>query len=423
MYGKEYCTTSLAIYREEELAVLQQASEQVDRIFTKVLRFTQRYVPDVILLNQLGIPPGLITSSRIEVPFHGLTRQDWILGKEGPKLIENNTDTPTGIPETAYLTGSIIHDLGSESMESFRVLQEDGSLHNPSVRMDDLIGEAFATLIRHYQELGLTGHIAFSCYDWHQEDLYNTNYLIGQVERRGFNPLLAPMEQLQVIENDGLYFQGQKIEIWYRLYPLEYLVHDQDEDGFQTGQAILSLIEQGKLAIINPTQSILTQSKGFLALIWSLYEKNGILPKIWGLKDPLFSEEELKIIQSFFLPTYFSNLPLMEQGKSFVEKAIYGREGKGTTLFNTKGEQEEVEFGQEKEEIEETKRYYGEQLKIYQERYEMEKVELHLDSTVYEGYLLSGVFVIGGKYAGLLPRVGGRITGDMAYYCPGVLLK
>ncbi|HJV45513.1 MAG TPA: glutathionylspermidine synthase family protein [Bacillota bacterium] len=390
MYGKPYCLPYTIVYSEEEYKEITAASEQLDRIYCKTLRFTQRHLPDPFFINQLGIHPALIPCSRIEVQYHGVSRQDWIINRDGMKLIENNTDTPTGIPETAYLSGSIIEDYTQ--------------LKNPSHRMDPTIQQAFQRLIDYYIEHGYSGRIAFSCYDWHEEDRCNTLYLMEQARKVTDQVRFAPIEELEVIPDVGLFYQGEKIEIWYRLYPLEYLVHDVAPDGFPTGMAILRLIENGKLAIINPAQSIITQSKGFLALLWGLYEQSDF-----------FTEEECKMIQSYCLPTYFHDQYFQDQGMPYVAKALFGREGKGTTLMNEKGEKEEILWGEDQEEEWATRTYYMEQPKIFQQQIPMEKVHL---SDEGEGYLLSGVFVIGGQCCAIMPRIGGKITGNMANFCP-----
>lgn len=69
------------------------------------------------------------------------------------------------------------------------------------------------------------------------------------------------------------------------------------------------------------------------------------------------------------------------------------------------------------------KAYYSEQPQIYQERVAMEAVSVSTEEGIFQGYLLSGVYVIGNQYAGILPRIGGPITGDMAYYCPAAVRR
>ncbi|MMZ67378.1 Glutathionylspermidine synthase [compost metagenome] len=61
--------------------------------------------------------------------------------------------------------------------------------------------------------------------------------------------------------------------------------------------------------------------------------------------------------------------------------------------------------------------YYDNQPKIYQQLAPMERAQMATEDGRYSGYLLTGVFVIGGRFAGVLPRIGEKVTGDMAYYC------
>lgn len=411
MYGKEYCVSAVIYYAEKEVELLRKASVEVDQIYQKVLRLVQRVLPDPVLINQLAVHPALIPAARMEVPFHGISRQDWILLPEGPKLIENNTDTPTGIPETSFLAGSILKDFTTSI--------------DPSKSMNDSIRSAFARLIDFYRECGLTGEIAFTCYEWHGEDVRNTRYLMEQVQEAGYPAWFAPLEELEIQRDRGLFHNGKKIDILYRLYPLEYLVHDTDEDGFPTGEAILSLVEQKKLALINPTQSIISQSKGFLALIWSLYEKNDWLSTMWGLKSAFFSPEECDTIHRFLLPAYFEDQPFRKSGTPWVSKVLFGREGKGTVLYTADGYPETVPFEHNADHEEDlaTKTYYSEQPRIYQRRVAMERVCVPTETGPFDGFLLTGAFIIGGSFAGLLPRIGGQVTGNMAYFAPAAIQR
>ncbi|MDQ8736304.1 glutathionylspermidine synthase family protein [Paenibacillus sp. LHD-38] len=410
MYGKQYCLPSVTGYTTDEYEELQAASELVDRIYWKALRFVQRHLPDEFLKEQLGIHPSLIQAARIETPWHGVSRQDWILSAQGMKCIENNTDTPTGIPETAFLGNEII--------------SRHTAHRSASTGMDEALEKAFLSLINHYQNAGLTGTIACTCYDWHVEDKCNTEYIMNIISKLGFSVIFVPLDQLVIVEGDGLYGNGERIDILYRLYPLEYLIHDTEEEtGLPVGEALIALVEQGRLALINPPQSILTQSKGFIALIWALYERNEQSAELLGHR--LFGVEELETIQKYLLPTYFENTVFVQQHIPYVAKSYWGREGKGTTLFAGDGTLESEEWGnqEDEDEAEEIKQYYGEQQKIYQQRVMMEEVEAHTEAGLQQGYLLTGAYVIGGTFAGLLPRVGSKITGDMAYYCPAAIVE
>ncbi|WP_419873979.1 glutathionylspermidine synthase family protein [Candidatus Pristimantibacillus sp. PTI5] len=410
MYGKQYCLPSVTGYTRAEYEELQAASEQVDRIYWKALRFVQRHLPDEFLKAQLGIHPSLIRAARIETPCHGVSRQDWILSAQGMKCIENNTDTPTGIPETAFLGNAAV--------------TRHTAFRSASAGMDEALEKAFLRLINHYQNAGLTGTIACTCYDWHVEDKCNTEYIMNVISGLGYSVIFVPLDQLVIAEGDGLYGNGERIDILYRLYPLEYLIHDTEEEtGLPVGEALMELVEQGRLGLINPPQSILTQSKGFMALIWALYERNEQSADLLG--QPLFDEAELRTIQKYLLPSYFEDTVFVQQQIPYVAKSYWGREGKGTTLFAGDGTLESEEWGiqEEGDESKEIKQYYSEQQKIYQQRVTMQEVALHTEAGPLQGYLLTGAYVIGGAFAGLLPRVGSKITGDMAYYCPAAIVE
>lgn len=408
MNGKEYCVPSLVVFRSAELEQMRIAAESVDRLYWKVLRFTQRFMPDVFLENQLGIHPALIPAARMEVPYHGVSRQDWIRNNQGLKCIENNTDTPTGIPETAYLAEAIISAYSTYT--------------SASSHMKEAIQQAFKQLIDYYQDLGLTDAIAFSSYSWHLEDKTNTQYLMEAVQELGYDTLFAPLEDLEIIPGDGLYVNGKRISILYRLYPLEYLVYDIDEaTQRKIGEDLLQLIVDGKLGLINPVQSIITQSKGFTALIWSLYEHRAETEELLG--HSLFEPQDIQAIESYLLPTYYDNSVFIQTQTSFVAKSYWGREGKGTALYDESATLEQVEWGHHEAEVQEVQTYYDNQPKIYQQRWIMQEVELQTEDGPYTGYLLTGAYVLGGKLAGLLPRIGSKITGDMAYYCPAAISK
>lgn len=196
------------------------------------------------------------------------------------------------------------------------------------------------------------------------------------------------------------------------------------------GVALLDLVREGRLGLMNPVQHVLMQSKGFMAAIWSLYERNEQTPEYCGFT--LFDEAEMDVISRYLLPTYFSAEPFELSAIPYVAKSYWGREGRGTLLLdgetdNAFGKQD-IEYSlSEKlesnlatgatDEDEEITAYYENQPKIYQQLVPMEQAVIETKDGAYSGYLLTGVFVIGGRLAGILPRVGEKVTGDMAYYC------
>ncbi|WP_043922360.1 glutathionylspermidine synthase family protein [Paenibacillus terrae] len=438
MYGKPYCLPALTIYQETELAELQAASEAVHSIYRKVQQFVQRYMPDEYLVERLGIHPGLLRAARMEAAPDGITRQDWIVSEAGIKCIENNTDTPTGIPEVAYLEGKLL-----ELLRGLKASENDtATLYGPSSGMNEAIQSAMTDLIHFYSGKGLGTKVYFTCYDWHIEDQTNTKYIMRLCEQAGFEVVYAPLEELEIVPDEGLYHRGEQIHILYRLYPLEYLIDDREEDtGLEVGQALMDMVADGKIGLINPPQHIITQSKGFTATVWSLYERNEQTPEFCGFR--LFDDRELEIIRTYLLPTYFEPSVFMHTGEPYVAKGIWGREGKGTHLIEHADTENKLEvpvlteqlakaapsndlddpnevdalLTPEQKEAAHIAAYYNGQPKIYQRLWPMQSAEVQTEEGLYHGYVLTGVFVIGGRFAGILPRIGEKVTGDMAYYC------
>ena len=403
MYHKQYCLPALVCYEQPLVEQLRTASETMDRIFWKTMRFVQRYLEDEVLFQQLGITPTLLDVARMEVPQHGVARQDWIVNEQSLKLIEYNTDTPTGVPETAWLAGKM------------QMASQVASLHNPSDQMERLLAEAFTALVALYREAGYRGKLYFSCYDDHVEDKANTLYLMRLVQKATIDAEFVPLSQLQIVPGEGLFAGEQRIEMLYRLYPLEYLPGEMDKEGFPIGEALLELVAAGHLMLINPPQSVLTQSKGMLALIWALYRRNKMMSKRSGLSKPLFDEAECAAIERWMLPADWTADAFRTAGTPYVSKGFFGREGKGTDIVTDVNRD-----SYDAQEVDETERYYRSQPKLYQQYEPMLPLSVMTEEGLYEGFLLTGVFVVGRQFAGILPRIGGRVTGDMAYFCAAV---
>lgn len=415
MYEKPYCLTALTLYQAHEWEQLRIGSETVDHLYRKTLRFVQQHLPDEYLLHQLGIHPALIEGARQAVPINGLTRLDWIISSQGElKCIENNTDTPSGVPEVAFLEQEL--------------LRYAPDLQSASGQMNDCIQKMFKQALDYYQSQGLGEAIYFTSYDWHDEDRANTLYMMEQCIALGIEAKYVPLEQLQIVPGEGLYYEQERISILYRLYPLEYLVEDREADSDRAiGEDLLQLVTAGKLGLLNPVQHIITQSKGFMATIWSLYERNAQMADYTGFT--LFTDEECEWIKQYLLPTYFTDQVFVQEQIPYVVKGFFGREGLGTHLIEQPDNYGlDIPISHHRDtstpptEAEEIAAYYEDQPKIYQQLHPMEPVSVTTTEGTFDGYLLTGAFVIGGQFAGLLPRIGGKVTDNLACYCAAAIV-
>lgn len=197
---------------------------------------------------------------------------------------------------------------------------------------------------------------------------------------------------------DGLYHQdGRKIDIWFHPgYPMDFLVDDVSEDGEAIGLELIDLVKEHQLSIVNPPSAYVLQSKVLMALIWALKESN-----------TYFTEEEMNIIDTYFLPTYLGPQPFLENREGFVRKTIFGREGNSVTIFNEDG----VCSTDSK-----THTYEKQYPSIYQKYVELPKIVAHtINGDLEQNYIL-GAFVTNQKYNGVALRLGGKITDGDAYW-------
>jgi len=382
MYGEEYALASLLLITDSFRQELKLATALLGRIFAKMVPVLQQAEDD--LLMELGIPAAALQAVRTVVTPETPTvvgRFDFAATRQGLKMLEFNSDTPTGIVESFAVNEHVCRFFG---------------VRNPNAGMAPQIGRAFQQIVRSYRERGYQAErICFSALDWHEEDRGTTLYLMKQ---SGLPSRFAPLDRLRV-QGDQLYIQEEDglvpVDLLYRLHALEKLAEEKDEDGYPTGAHVLQLIADKRLAVINPPSAFLTQTKALQALIWSLCEAG-----------EFFAADERDIIKTYMLPTYFENR--FRGAVDYVTKPIFGREGGGVTLFDASGQP----LDRDGEEL------YWDQPMIFQQRVELPVASVETAKGMYDGRLLWGSFLIGGEASAILARAGGPITNNLSYYVP-----
>lgn len=385
MYGAEYALATIHPVSREFRREIAEATEALGKVFSKTMAVV-RQGPDA-LLEELGIPRAARRAVRLFLPELDPTvigRFDFAPTAGGLKMLEFNSDTPTGIVEAFYVNGKVCSRYQAE---------------DPNGGCEEHLRQAFQQAMDIYRKEGYaTDRVVFSALDWHEEDAGTTRYLL---KCSGLDARFVPLKDLRVegdrmtaiIEGDNL-----PVDVLYRLHALEILAEDRDDDGYPTGAHVLDLIARRRLAVINPPGALLLQTKAMQALIWGLHEK-GIF----------FDPEEHRIIETYMLPTYLED---RFKGIPHVTKPIFGREGAGVTLYDDSGIA--VCHGEDR---------YRDQPMVYQRRVEMEQVEVETLKGPFRGRLLWGSFLIGGRASAILARVDGPITGDMSYFLPVGHLK
>ena len=380
LYGEEYALYDVSLLTKDEAAHIRLISERIGAIFFKISSLLRK-VPDETLL-EMGFPKETISFIRLKtLPVDSvISRLDLIPHGESYKCIEINTDTPTFIKELFSVNGMICKEFG---------------VQNPNDDMESILRKAIYDSVYNSTNKKLP-HIVFTAHEDNIEDYQTVLYLQQSVRHSKFTPL----HQLRIQKGVGLFdAEGVKIDILYRqTFPIENMILDKDLDGNPIGLWLLELVEEKKLAIINPPSSFLLQNKAVQAVIWGLHEEG----------HPFFNEQEHTWIEEYFLPTYLESKPFLRKGVSYVKKPAFGREGDTVEIFNKDGQLIDADQQQS----------YSGYVPVYQQYIEHPTIPFQSEKGIRKGSLLVGSFLLNGKASAIGYRVGGRITNNLSYYLP-----
>lgn len=380
LYGEEYALYDISILDSDQVADIRVISERIGAIFFKMGSLLRK-VPDETLL-EMGFSQETLAFIRLKtLPVESvISRLDLIPTGDSYKCIEINADTPTFIKELFCINGMICKEFG---------------MKNPNDGMELLLRIAVTDSIKKSTNKSFP-HIVFTAHKDHIEDYETVLYLQQSVQPSKFTPL----HQLHIQKGVGLFDEeGKKIDVLYRqTFPIENLIQDKDQDGNPIGLWLLELVEQKKLAIINPPSAFLLQNKAVQAVIWGLHEE----------QHPFFTEQEHQWIDDYFLPTYLEADPFLQKGIPYVKKPVFGREGDTVEIFNEYGELIDADKQQS----------YLDYIPVYQQYIEHPTITFNSEKGKQEGKLLVGSFLLNGKAGAIGYRTGGNITNNLSYYLP-----
>ncbi|MGG1556221.1 glutathionylspermidine synthase family protein [Paenibacillus ferrarius] len=355
-----YWIDQLVCMERDVYEELIQAAEKLWLIFDKAARYVQG---NREFYTHLSIPEVLWDGlDRLPMNEKGCisryARFDFSVNQYGEiKLLELNSDTPTGYVEAAIATPWLCEQYGVDS---------------PNAAMKDYIRAAWAIEAPDYA----------SCiaYGAHLED---TGTIDALVKHSGRSITCLDVLDLWVDEGNVRSGQDHIIRKMFALYPKEWMGVD---DG---GEALSYAIEEGFIELFNPLHAVILQSKGLQALIWELQEQG-----------ELFTEEEQLYIKAYMLPTYTE--PVLVG--NYVSKAMFGREGGSVELYNQEGELEQKDVAGY-----DTSVFFK---RVYQQRADLPELQFAHG----KGHLLTGLFMLNGTPCGLLGRAGGMITGNASQF-------
>lgn len=263
-----------------------------------------QYVIDNNLFFELGIPFNLVEaiqkSWEDEVHWHLYGRFDFAGGLDGNpiKLLEFNADTPTMVYESAIIQWALLKKNGFDASLQFNNLYE-------------ALGENFKRIItlgedtRRFEEFYEGWKILFSSIQGSIEEERTVRLLEVIAKEAGFNTNFCYAHEAHLDAENGLSFNGENYEFWFKLIPWESIAVDEPE----LAQLLTSMIANKNTIFINPAYTLLFQSKRMLKILWDLFPNHPLL-----------------------LETSYTPL-----SKKQVKKHAFGREGESVSILDAQG--------------------------------------------------------------------------------------
>ncbi|PWK16826.1 glutathionylspermidine synthase [Arcicella aurantiaca] len=359
-----YVTNEMVVVTKKEAENYYETANELYEMFIEAAQ----YVIDNDKFAELGIPEELVELVKFswenDKNWHLYGRFDLSGGLDGKpiKLIEFNADTATCIPETATVQWASLKANGLDESSQFNTLYE--SLVSQFRELKNQNNEFEPTLL-------------ISTMEGYPEDDTNMQLLGEAAEEAGFEVSFEHIENVEFSVEQGIYKQNiedgsfTRYDFWFKLVPWEYIGWDEPE----LADILTQIVQSKKAVVMNPTYTLLFQSKGILKVLWELYPNHSLL-----------------------LET--DNKPIVN--KSCVQKVLFGREGANVKILSESGIS-----------LENTEGEYHEQNVIYQEF-----TEFLQDET--GKYYQAGVF-FAGEGAGLGFRCGGKIIDNKAQFCGHII--
>lgn len=353
--------TAISISKEEKEYVEHQA-----RIIFNAMNKTVKCVRNLPEFEKFNF-----IASKFDCTAH-LARMDFVKDMDNEfRLIEINADTPCAIPESFY--GNFVYNF------------DWGYADNINWNLAETFGR-----LGDYRK----SFYVFAANKEYQEDWYNAKYLYENFKTcyTGANTALVPLRELEVFD-DGVFYDNKKIDVLYRLHPVEMLMEDVSDDGYPVGRKLIELHNEGKVVLVNSPEAIIMQDKRLFAMMTNFDNSFGF-----------YTEEEAQAIDRI-MPYTTTSTNLTYIHGTVVVKPIYGREGSGITIVDSS-------------DIAKINNSHDEY--IYQEFIEQPTVEAEtVEGDKLTGYVTYSVFLLNGEptawYARFSPK---EICDEEALWIP-----
>lgn len=353
--------TAISISKEEK-----EIAEHQARVIFNAMNKTVKCVRNLPEFEKFNF-----IASKFDCTAH-LARMDFVKDiYNNFKLVEINADTPCAIPETFY--GNFVYTKDKITEQC----------------VNGELASVFTQLRTNNKNF-----FVFAANKEYQEDWYNAKYLHENL-KRCYPELKSELVSLSDLEifDDGVYFSGKKIDILYRLHPVEMLMEDVSDDEYPVGRKLIELHNEGKVVLVNSPESIIMQDKRLFAMMTNFNNRFGF-----------YTREEWHTIISM-IPYTMMATELKQMSGNVIVKPIYGREGSDITIID----------GFDIAKIDNSHDEYIYQVYINQPTVEAETVE----GDKLTGYVTYSVFLLNGEptawYARFSPK---EICDEEALWIP-----
>lgn len=409
-YDDRYPALSTQAFPRAFYEEIRQVSRGLFGIFCKATQVFQAGPDD--FAGQMDMPQELIPylhkANILGLPTW-LSRFDFVLDRDGHlKMVELNADTPCFLIESYYANGVAAGFVGkSDPNEGLRddLRAYLGGIHDVVMTMASKgrIDSAGSILEQPF---------VFACFDDYIEDAATTRFLMEEMKaaRPHMDARFLSLYDMAIDPggiplDDGAYAAGL-----YRLHPMELLIDETTPDGEPLGHYFLDLYQEGKFALFNPPEAIIMQNKSFMALVYALY-----------LTNRFFTPQERRLIDDYLVPSYFENDFSALADGSYIQKEIWGREGRHVKVMEKRNGEAQVHLEKEVDNYDDIVCRDSNRL-MYQDFIQQKIFRHRVDSGTKDGYLTLSCCMLGGKPSAVGCRFSPeKIAGTEAYFVPLVV--
>jgi glutathionylspermidine synthase len=279
-----------AYYRFTLKQIENDIEEATEELVALCGEFAGRAVRDEEYLRRLNIPSiywdWIATSwQRHDKSLYG--RFDLAYdGTSPPKLLEFNADTPTSLYEAAVFQWFWLEDRIRAG-----VLPKDA----------DQFNSLHDKLIARFKAWPKTGLFHMTAFSEELEDRKNVEYMAECASEAGHRLVLIDIADIGLARNGQFVdLQNRAIEVLFKLYPWEWLIHEEFGSAMPASNTIW----------IEPPWKMLLSTKAILPELWKLAPDHPNLLECYHEGDPAASR----------------------LGNSYVAKPIFSREGSNVEI-------------------------------------------------------------------------------------------